>query len=554
MSNAFFSVPVAVNEPVKSYRPHSPERVELQAMLRKLKSETADIPMRIGAQDVRTGQTQRIAPPHDHQHTLGHFHAGSRQHVEQAIEAALAARPAWAAMPWQQRAAIFLKAADLLAGPFRARLNAATMLAQSKNAFQAEIDAACELIDFFRFNVKFAAEIYKNQPESLPGTWNRVEYRPLEGFVFALTPFNFTSIAGNLPAAPALMGTVVVWTPANTQIYSAHVLMELFREAGVPDGVINLVFVSGPTAGEAIFQHREFAGIHFTGSTGVFDSIWKTVGASRGQYRSYPRLVGETGGKDFLIAHPSANPIAVAVALLRGAFEYQGQKCSAASRAYVPRSLWPTIKARLVADLATVKMGDPEDFTNFVNAVIDEKSFDKLAKYLDAAKADSNVEIVSGGTHDKSVGYFIAPTVLRVDDPKYVTMCDELFGPVLTLYVYDDAQWTETLKLVDDTSPYALTGAVFAQDRAALLEAETALVNAAGNFYLNDKPTGAVVGQQPFGGARASGTNDKAGSSLNLLRWVSARAIKETLVPPTDYRYPFLADDAPDAGAHEGAI
>ncbi len=554
MSNAFFQVPVAVNEPVKAYRPHSPERVELQAMVKKMRAETLDVPMLIGGQEVRTGKTQRIAPPHDHKHTLGQFHAGDASHVQQAIDAALAARPAWAAMPWEQRAAIFLKAADLLAGPYRARLNAATMLAQSKNAFQAEIDAACELIDFFRFNVKFATEIYQNQPESLPGTWNRVEYRPLEGFVFALTPFNFTSIAGNLPAAPALMGNVVVWKPANTQIYSAHVLMDLFREAGVPAGVINLVFVDGPTAGDVIFQHREFAGIHFTGSTGVFDGIWKTVGASRAKYRSYPRLVGETGGKDFVIAHASANPIAVAVGLLRGAFEYQGQKCSAASRAYVPKSLWPTIKEKMVADLKTVKMGPPEDYTNFVNAVIDEKSFDKLAKYLDGAKADSGVEIVSGGTYDKSVGYFIAPTVLRVDDPKYVTMCDELFGPVLTLYVYEDADWAETLKLVDDTSPYALTGAVFAQDRTALLEAERALTNAAGNFYLNDKPTGAVVGQQPFGGARASGTNDKAGSSLNLLRWVSARSIKETLVSPVDYRYPFLADDAPNAGAHEGAI
>ncbi len=553
MSNAFFQVPAVINEPVKSYRPGSPERTELQAMLAKMRAEVLDVPMVIGGQEVRTGKTQRLAPPHDHQHTLGHFHEGNAGHVTSAIDAALAARPTWATMPWEQRAAIFLKAADLLAGPWRARLNAATMLGQSKNAFQAEIDAACELIDFLRFNVKFATEIYKNQPESLPGTWNRVEYRPLEGFVFALTPFNFTAIAGNLPTSAALMGNVVVWKPANTQIYSAHVLMALFREAGLPDGVINLVFVSGPTAGEVIFQHREFAGIHFTGSTGVFDGIWQTVGANRAKYRSYPRLVGETGGKDFVVAHPSANPIAVAVGLLRGSFEYQGQKCSAASRAYVPKSLWPTIKDKLVADLKTVKMGPTEDFTNFVNAVIDEKSFDKIAKYIDGAKADSGVELVAGGTYDKSVGYFIAPTVLRVDDPKYVTMCDELFGPVLTIYVYEDAKWAETLHLVDETSPYALTGAVFAQDRAALLDAERVLVNAAGNFYLNDKPTGAVVGQQPFGGARASGTNDKAGSSLNLLRWVSARSIKETLVSPVDYRYPFLADDAPGA-AHEGGI
>ncbi len=557
MSNAFFAVPVAVNEPVKSYRPGSPERVELQAKLRELQGQELDIPMVIGGREVRSGKKQRLAAPHQHAHTLGHFHAGDGTHVQAAIDAALAARPAWAAMPWEQRAAIFLKAADLLAGPYRARLNAATMLGQSKNAFQAEIDAACELIDFFRFNVKFAAEIYKNQPESLPGTWNRVEYRPLEGFVFALTPFNFTSIAGNLPAAPALMGNVVVWKAANTQIYSAHVLMDLFREAGVPDGVINLVFVSGPAAGEVIFQHREFAGIHFTGSTGVFDSIWETVGRNRGRYRSYPRLVGETGGKDFVIAHPSADPQAVAVALLRGAFEYQGQKCSAASRAYIPASLWPAVKKRLTTDLATLKMGDVTDFTNFINAVIDEKSFDKLAQYIDGAKADPAVEVVFGGAHDKSVGYFIQPTVLRADDPKYVTMCEELFGPVLTLHVYEDAKWEETLTLVDETSPYALTGAVFAQDRAALLQAERVLVNAAGNFYLNDKPTGAVVGQQPFGGARASGTNDKAGSSLNLLRWVSARTIKETLVSPTDYRYPFLADDVAGhvpGAAHEGAI
>ncbi len=553
MSNAFFHVPAARNEPVKSYAPGSAERAELQQMIRQMKAETVDVPMFIGGQEVRTGKTQRLSPPHDHKHTLGHFHEGNAGHVAQAIDAALAARTAWAAMPWEQRAAVFLKAADLLAGPWRARMNAATMLGQSKNAFQAEIDAACEFIDFLRFNVQYMTEIYRGQPDSLPGIWNRVEYRPLEGFVFALTPFNFTAIAGNLPTAPAMMGNVVVWKPANTQIYSAHVLMELFREAGLPDGVINLVFVSGPTAGDVIFKHREFAGIHFTGSTGVFDSIWQTVGANRGMYRSYPRLVGETGGKDFVIAHPSARAEAVAVGLLRGAFEYQGQKCSAASRAYVPASLWPAVKEKLVHDLKTVRMGDVQDFTNFVNAVIDEKSFDKLAKYIDSAKADSGVEVVAGGTYDKSVGYFVAPTVLRVDDAKYVTMCDELFGPVLTIYVYEDAKWAETLRLVDETSPYALTGAVFAQDRAALLEAERALVNAAGNFYINDKPTGAVVGQQPFGGARASGTNDKAGSSLNLLRWVSARSIKETLVPPTDYRYPFLGDDAVGA-AHEGAI
>lgn len=543
MSNAFFQVPVAKNEPVKSYAPGSPERLELQAKLREMKSHEVDVPMFIGGQEVRTGNKKRLAPPHDHQHTLGYFHEGNAGHVQQAIDAALGARTAWAAMPWQQRAAIFLKAADLLAGPWRARINAATMLGQSKNAFQAEIDSACELIDFFRFNVQYMTWIYQQQPESLPGIWNRVEYRPLEGFVFALTPFNFTAIAGNLPASPAMMGNVVVWKPSNTQIYSAHVLMDLFREAGLPDGVINLVFVSGPTAGDVIFKHREFAGIHFTGSTGVFDGIWQTVGANRSTYRSYPRLVGETGGKDFVVAHPSADPAAVAVGLLRGAFEYQGQKCSAASRAYVPKSLWPAVQEKLVADLKTLKMGDVEDFTNFINAVIDEKSFDKLARYIDAAKADPAVEVVAGGGYDKSVGYFIEPTVLRVDDPGYVTMCEELFGPVLTLYVYEDDQWEQILKTVDETSPYALTGAVFARDRAALEYAERALVNSAGNFYLNDKPTGAVVGQQPFGGARGSGTNDKAGSYLNLLRWVSARSIKETLVSPTDYRYPFLNAD-----------
>ncbi|GAB3831104.1 L-glutamate gamma-semialdehyde dehydrogenase [Hymenobacter jeollabukensis] len=540
MANGFFNVPAPKNEPVKGYAPGSPERAELQAMLKTLKSQERDIPMYIGGQEVRTGNVQRISPPHDHSHTLGQFHLGAAEHVQQAIDAALAARPRWAELAWEERAAVFLKAADLLAGPYRARLNAATMLGQSKNAFQAEIDAACELIDFFRFNVHFMQQIYQQQPESAPGMWNRLEHRPLEGFLFALTPFNFTSIAANLPAAPAMMGNVVVWKPANTQIYSAQVLMELFQEAGAPDGVINLVFVDGPTAGEVIFKHRDFAGIHFTGSTGVFNGIWKTIGENVSKYRSYPRVVGETGGKDFILAHHSANAKEVATAISRGAFEFQGQKCSAASRAYIPSNLWDDVRRYLVEDLKSFKMGDVEDFSNFINAVIDEKSFDKLAKYLDNAKNDEGVEILAGGGYDKSKGYFIEPTVLVAKDPQYVTMCEELFGPVLTLHVYDSQQFEKTLELVDGTSPYALTGAIFAKDRYAVDLATKKLVHAAGNFYINDKPTGAVVGQQPFGGARASGTNDKAGSILNLLRWVSPRTIKETFVPPVDYRYPFL--------------
>ena len=543
MANGFFNVPLPINEPVKGYAPGSKEKLELQQQLKSLKNLELDIPMYIGGKEVRTGKTQRISPPHDHQRTIGHFHAGDKTHVAQAIEAALAARTAWAEMPWEHRAAIFLKAADLLAGPYRARINAATMLGQSKNAFQAEIDAACELIDFFRFNVHFMQEIYKQQPESLPGMWNRLEHRPLEGFVFALTPFNFTSIAGNLPSSAAMMGNVVVWKPANTQIYSAQVLMELFKEAGVPDGVINLVYVDGPTAGDVIFAHPDFAGIHFTGSTGVFQNIWKTIGQNIATYKSYPRIVGETGGKDFILAHRTAHAKAVAVGISRGAFEYQGQKCSAASRVYLPSNLADEILGYVKEDLASFKMGDVEDFSNFVNAVIDEKSFDKLAKYIDGAKADPNAEIIAGGGYDKSKGYFIEPTVIVTKDPKYVTMCEELFGPVLTVHVYEADKFDEVLELVDTTSPYALTGAVFSQDRYAIDQASKALVHAAGNFYINDKPTGAVVGQQPFGGARASGTNDKAGSRLNLLRWVSPRAIKETFVPVTDYRYPFLGSE-----------
>ncbi|MGI4863572.1 MAG: L-glutamate gamma-semialdehyde dehydrogenase [Janthinobacterium lividum] len=540
MSNAFFQVPKPLNEPVKGYAPNSPERAELVLELQRIKQIERDIPMHIGGQEVRTGRTIDLAPPHDHQHKLGHFHEGDASHVTQAIDAALAARPAWANLPWEERAAIFLKAADLLAGPYRARLNAATMLGQSKNAFQAEIDAACELIDFFRFNVHFMQEVYRQQPESSPGMWNRLEHRPLEGFVFALTPFNFTSIAANLPASAAMMGNVIVWKPAYPQIYSAQVLMELFEEAGVPAGVINLIYVDGPVAGDVIFKHRDFAGIHFTGSTKVFQTIWQEIGQNIANYKSYPRIVGETGGKDFILAHPSAKAKAVATGITRGAFEYQGQKCSAASRVYLPSNLADEILGYVKQDLATVKMGDVEDFTNFVNAVITEASFDKLARYIDGAKQDADAEIIAGGGYDKSKGYFVEPTVILAKMPKYVTMCDELFGPVVTVYVYDEKEFEATLDLVDSTSPYALTGAIFSQDRYAIDLATKRLVNAAGNFYINDKPTGAVVGQQPFGGARASGTNDKAGSLLNLQRWVSPRAIKETFNPPTEYPYPFM--------------
>jgi 1-pyrroline-5-carboxylate dehydrogenase len=484
-----------------------------------------------------------LYPPHDHQHVLGHFHKSDKTHVNMAIEAALAAREKWAALSWEHRASIFLKAAELIAGPYRAKLNAATMLGQSKNAFQAEIDSACEIIDFLRFNVQYMTEIYSEQPVSSPGVWNRIEWRPLEGFVYALTPFNFTAIAGNLPSSCAMMGNVVVWKPSNTQVYSANVLMEVFKVAGVPDGVINLIYPSGPEAAEVIFNHRDFAGIHFTGSTEVFQNIWQTIGNNIHKYRSYPRIVGETGGKDFIMAHRSADPRSLSVAISRGAFEYQGQKCSAASRAYIPSNLWEEVKTLVLADLKTMKMGPTEDFTNFINAVIDEKSFDKLAGYIDAAKKDKQVEIIAGGNYDKSKGWFIEPTIILTKDPGYVTMCEELFGPVLTIYVYDEDKFEETLELVDKTSIYALTGAILAQDRYAIELASKKLSNAAGNFYINDKCTGAVVGQQPFGGARGSGTNDKAGAKINLLRWVSPRTIKETFVPPVDYRYPFLQAD-----------
>jgi 1-pyrroline-5-carboxylate dehydrogenase len=543
MPKGIYKVPVAANEPIKSYAAGSPERKELQAMLKELRSNELDIPMYIGSEEIRSGKKTRLAPPHDHKHTLGHFHKSDKTHVTQAINAALAAKEKWANLSWEHRASIFLKAAELIAGPYRSKLNAATMLGQSKNAFQAEIDSACEIIDFLRFNVQYMTEIYAEQPISGPGVWNRLEWRPLEGFIYALTPFNFTAIAGNLPTSCAMMGNVVVWKPSNTQVYSANVLMEIFKKAGVPDGVINLIYPSGPDAAEIVFNHKDFAGIHFTGSTEVFQNIWQTIGNNIHKYRSYPRIVGETGGKDFIMAHKSAEAKSLAVAISRGAFEYQGQKCSAASRAYIPSNLWEEVKGYVLADLKDMKMGPTEDFTNFINAVIDEKSFDKLAGYIDAAKKDSNVEIIAGGKYDKSSGYFIEPTIIVAKDPKYVTMCEELFGPVLTLYVYDENKFEETLELVDSTSIYALTGAILAQDRYAIELATKKLSNAAGNFYINDKCTGAVVGQQPFGGARGSGTNDKAGAKINLLRWVSPRTIKETFTPPTDYKYPFLQAD-----------
>ncbi len=542
MANGSFSYPLPINEPVLTYAPGSKERATLKEVLKELKGKQIDVPMTIDGQEVRTGKQVAMHPPHEIAHTLGHFHAGDASHVKQAIDAALKAREGWANMSWENRAGIFLRAADLIATKYRPYMNGATMLGQSKNAFQAEIDSACELIDFLRFNVHFVSEIYKQQPISGPGMHNRSEYRALEGFVLAVTPFNFTAIGGNLPTSAAMCGNVVVWKPANTAVYSAHMFMKILQEAGLPNGVINLVFVSGPTIGEICLGHRDFAGVHFTGSTGVFNSMWKTIGENMANYRTYPRIVGETGGKDFVVAHKSADPDVVATALLRGAFEYQGQKCSAASRAYVPSNIADQVKAKLVAGINSMKVGTVEDFSNFVNAVIDEKSFDSIKAYIDGAKADPNANILVGGGCDKIVGYFIEPTVIEAKDPKYVTMCEEIFGPVLSLYVYPAEEFAETLDLVDQTSPYALTGAVISNDRAAVELATDKLRNAAGNFYINDKPTGAVVGQQPFGGARASGTNDKAGSMLNLYRWMSARTVKETFVPPTDYRYPFLQE------------
>lgn len=543
MDLGYFNYPLPVNEPVLSYAPGTPERARLKAVLAELKSSVMDIPMIIDGLEVRTGETKEIRPPHERKHLLANFHAGTATHVEQAISAALKAREQWSEMSWESRANIFLRAADLIATKYRPYMNGTTMLGQSKNAFQAEIDSACEIIDFLRFNVHFLSEIYRQQPISGPGMHNRLEYRPLEGFVLAVTPFNFTAIGGNLPTSAAMCGNVVVWKPANTQVYSAYMFMKVLEEAGLPAGVINIVYADGPTIGEVVFNHPEFAGVHFTGSTGVFNHMWKTIGANMGKYRSYPRIVGETGGKDFVIAHESANPDVVATALLRGAFEYQGQKCSAASRAYLPSNLAPQILEKLAEGVKSFKMGPVDDFGNFVNAVIDEKSFDNIMSYIDKAKADPDVEVLVGGNGDKSEGFFVEPTVLVTKNPQSLTMCEEIFGPVLTIYVYDAQDWEGALKLVDSTSPYALTGAVISQDRYAVETATRLLRNAAGNFYINDKPTGAVVGQQPFGGARASGTNDKAGSILNLYRWLSPRTIKETFVPPTDYRYPFLASE-----------
>jgi 1-pyrroline-5-carboxylate dehydrogenase len=541
MSNAIFNVPKAVNEPVRGYAPGSVERDNLLKKYNEMyNQEVIDVPMYIGGKEVRTANKKPLTAPHDHQKVLGHYNVGDATHVQEAIDSALAAKEAWSNLPWEDRAAIFLKAADLLAGPFRDKMNAATMLAQSKNVFQTEIDAVCELVDFFRFNVQYMTEIYKEQPESLPGMWNRLEYRPLEGFVFALSPFNFTSIAANLSAAPAMMGNVIVWKPAESQIYSAQVIMELFKAAGLPDGVINMVTVSGQVAGEVIFKNKHFAGLHFTGSTGVFRQLWKNIANNLDVYRSYPRIVGETGGKDFIMVHSSANPAEVATAMSRGAFEFQGQKCSAASRAYIPSNIWPEVKRIYVEQVNSFKIGSPDDTRNFVNAVIDGKAFDKIAGYIDYCKAQADAEIITGGNYDKSKGYFIEPTTVVTTNAKFRTMCEEIFGPVLTIYVYDADKFEETLTILDETSEYALTGSIISNDRYAINLATKKLENAAGNFYINDKPTGAVVGQQPFGGARGSGTNDKAGAAMNLMRWVAARTIKETFVPPTDYRYPFL--------------
>jgi 1-pyrroline-5-carboxylate dehydrogenase len=542
MSIGIFSYPMPVNEPVLSYAPGSSEKKRLKEVLAELKKQEIDVPMYIGSKEVRTGKKVAIRPPHQTKHILGYFHAGEQKHVELAIEAALSAKESWANTSWENRAGIFLKAADLLATKYRPFINGATMLGQSKNAFQAEIDAACELIDFLRFNVHFLSDIYKQQPISGAGMHNRMEYRPLEGFVLAITPFNFTAISGNLPTSAAMCGNVVVWKCANTQVYSAQMLMKIFKEAGLPDGVINLIYVDGPTIGKVCFNHKDFAGVHFTGSTGVFNNMWETIGKNMSNYKSYPRIVGETGGKDFVIAHKSANPDVVVTALLRGAFEFQGQKCSAASRAYIPSNIADEVKKKLIAGVKSFKMGTVEDFTNFINAVIDEKSFNNIKRYIDNAKKDPKADIWVGGKCDSKDGWFIQPTVIEAKNPKYITMCEEIFGPVLTVYIYPANSFEKTLELLDNTSPYALTGAVIAQDRAAVQLATDKLRNAAGNFYINDKPTGAVVGQQPFGGARASGTNDKAGSILNLYRWLSARTIKETFNPPVDYRYPFMQE------------
>ena len=542
MGKGFFNTPIAVNEPVKTYAPGSPEREAVLAAYDKMFNSKVEVPLYINGKDVSTGNTKTLSAPHDHQHVVGSYHLAEKSHIENAIKTALEARTAWAELPWEQRAGIFLKAAELIAGPYREKINAATMIAQSKTVHQAEIDAACELIDFLRFNVQYMTDIYHDQPESTSDAWNRLEYRPLEGFTYAVTPFNFTAIAGNLPSCMALMGNVVIWKPSDHQIYSAKVIMDVFDEAGVPPGVINVVFGDPEMITETVLASPDFSGLHFTGSTYIFKELWKQIGNNIHNYKTYPRIVGETGGKDFIVAHKTANAKQVATAISRGAFEFQGQKCSAASRAYIPSNLWEDVKKYVIEDVNSFKMGTPADLENFVTAVIHEGSFDKLAKYIDQAKNDSDAEIIVGGNYDKSKGYFIEPTVIVTSDPKYTTMCTELFGPVITIYVYEENNFSETLKLVDGTSEYALTGAILAKDRYAIQEATKALKNCAGNFYINDKPTGAVVGQQPFGGARASGTNDKAGSALNLLRWVSPRMIKETFVTPTDYRYPFLGE------------
>ena len=542
MGKGFFKVPVAINEAVKSYKPGSKEREEVLSTYKTMLANTIDVPMYINGENVSSGNTETMHPPHDHKHVLGTYHTAQKEHIKSAISTALEARKSWSQMPWEQRAGVFLRAAELIAGPYRAKINASTMIAQSKTVFQAEIDAACEFVDFLRFNVQFMTDIYKDQPQSTSGAWNRIEYRPLEGFTYAVSPFNFTSIAGNLPACMALMGNVVVWKPSDSQVYSAKVIMDIFEEAGIPPGVINVVFGDPVMITDTVLASPDFSGLHFTGSTHIFKDLWKQIGNNIHNYKTYPRIVGETGGKDFIVAHPSANAKQVATGMLRGAFEFQGQKCSAASRAYIPQSLWPDIKAFLIKEMKTFKMGSPDDFSNFITAVIHEGSFDKLAGFIDQAKLDSDATIIAGGGYNKSKGYFIEPTVIQTTNPKYATMSTELFGPVMTVFVYEDADFEATLKLVDETSEYALTGAIFSNDRYAANVATKALENAAGNFYINDKPSGAVVGQQPFGGARASGTNDKAGSAQNLLRWVSPRMIKETFVTPTDYRYPFLGE------------
>jgi len=542
MLKGFFNVPKAVNEPVKSYAPNSPEKAAVLAAYKQMWNFPIDVPLYIGSEEIRTGNTRTMSAPHDHKHIVGTYHIAEKSHVEKAIANALESKKAWANMAWEQRAAIFLKAAELIAGPYRAKINAATMIAQSKNIFQAEIDASCELIDFLRYNVEFMTQIYNDQPNSDSSVWNRLEYRPLEGFVYAITPFNFTAIAANLPASAAMMGNVVIWKPSDSQVFSAKIIIDVFKEAGVPDGVINVVFGDAEMITNTVLASRDFAGVHFTGSTQVFKDIWAKIGTNIHHYKTYPRIVGETGGKDFVVAHPSANVKQVATGIARGAFEFQGQKCSAASRAYIPQSLWPAVKQQLITDVKSMKMGSPEDFGNFITAVIHEGSFNKLVSYIEQAKKDVDAEIIVGGNYDKSVGYFIEPTIIVTTNPKYSTMETELFGPVVTIYVFEDADWETTLELVDQTSEYALTGAIFSKDRYAIEQATIALQNAAGNFYVNDKPTGAVVGMQPFGGARASGTNDKAGSALNLMRWASPRTIKETFITPEDYRYPFLGE------------